>query len=646
MPASESRTVPRHGSQNVRDPDAGLALYKAGRRDRAEQLCRKILRREPNQPQALHLLGRIAAERGRHEYAVQLILRALAGLSDRAEAHHDLGNALRALERFDKAADHYRAAIALRPDFAEAHCNLSALLLRREAHEAALEHATRAAELMPQLAAAHYNRAVALTGRRRFAEAEAACRSALARQPQNAEALSTLGYALTVLRRIGEALVYHRAALELQPNNPLFHLRLASAQFFSGDPAAGEASCRRALSFDPHSVMAWTELGEILKALGRFAEARSCLRRALELDPQQPGAYAGLAVLGERAGGAEPLQRLRALLADPTSPVMARIDAGFALGTLFDNADRYDEAFPCFSQANALYGELLAQAGESHDRAAFRLHIDSLIEFCTPELYATLEERGNPAATPVFVVGMPRSGTTLVEQIAASHSRVAGAGELPDIGRIFGLMRAHAQENGEEEADSDLAHRLADDYVARLQQVDPQAERVIDKMPGNILLLGMAALLFPRARIVFCRRDPRDTCLSCYFHQFAMTHPWAYDLGDCGSRALEVERLADHWRRVLPLPMLTIDYEALVADLEGESRRLIAFLGLDWEPACLDFHRTERPVMTASGWQVRQPLFTRSVGRWRHYQRHLGPLLDVLAEGAARPESAGSAADR
>jgi hypothetical protein len=154
---------------------------------------------------------------------------------------------------------------------------------------------------------------------------------------------------------------------------------------------------------------------------------------------------------------------------------------------------------------------------------------------------------------------------------------------------------------------------------------------VVDKTPYNIMLLGMICVLFPGARVIFCRRDPRDTCLSCYFRKFDEPTPWAYDLHDCGYWALEAERLAEHWRRVLPMHMLTVDYEAVVADLEGQSRRLIEFLGLGWEPGCLDFHKTERPVLTGA-WQVRQPIFDRSVGRWRSYEQHLEPLLKVLAQ--------------
>ena len=641
MPAHVKRTGPRQNPQIVKDLETGLAHHRAGRSERAEQLYRKVLRRDPNQPDALRLLGVIAYERGRYEYAAQLISRALEIRPGFAEAHQNLGDALRALGRPDEAAERYRAAIALRPDFAEAHCRLAAILVDRGAHEAALDYAARAAALMPGWADAHVTHAVALACRRRFVEAEAAYRRALALQPERAQALSDLAQVLTELARIDEAMACHRKALRLQPNNPVFHLRLSHTHFLGGDPAAAEASCRHALTLDPHAAPAWSWLGHILRSLGRFDEARTCLRRALALDPELTNAYFGLAILGEQAGGEQQLGPLRALLADPDRPVMARVDAGFALGRMLDNADRYDEAFPCFARANALYRQFLAQAGQGYDGAAFRQRIDGLIASCTPELYASVAGEGNPSEVPVFVVGMPRSGTSLIEQIAATHSGVAGAGELPDIGYIIGQVHTHVRGRQEEDLDLDLARRLADEYVAKLQRIGGGAARVIDKMPDNILALGLVALLFPQARVIFCRRDPRDTCLSCYFQQFDIPQPWAYDLADCALRALEIARLAEHWRGVLPLRMLTVDYEALVADPEGESRRLIAFLGLEWEPACLAFHKTERPVLTASGWQVRQPLYSRSIGRWRKYERHLGPLLEILGRGGAETEPAG-----
>ena len=632
MALPDEQDSARKQAQISRELEIGFAHHKAGRRDRAESFYRKVLRRAPNQVDALHLLGVIAHERGRHEYAIQLISRALAGMPTSREMHSSLGNTLLALGRFDEAAATYRAAIALNPDVATAHCNLAATLLRQGSYQDALESASRAAELMPDLFEAHLVRGISLAAQHRFGEAESACRRALALRPDDAQTLSELGGALNELNRFDEAREYLRRAVGLAPNDALIRYRLSVAEFSGGDAYAGEAACREAISLDPNFAGAWTTLANILRSLGRFDEAQSCARHAIELDPEMARAYSELGALRERVDKESELDRLHRLLNDADRALQLRVDAGFALGRLLDNADRHDEAFQCFARANALYGQLMARAGTRFSKAAFQQQIDTLIKTCTPELYSNIEEQGNQSETPVFVVGMPRSGTSLVEQIAASHSRVSGAGELGDISHISAEIQ-RLQERGGEETDPGLAHRLADGYIEHLKSLGNGADRVIDKMPDNILHLGLIAVLFPSARIIFCQRDPRDICLSCYFIGFNQLIPWACDLVDCGLRALEIERLVDHWRRVLPLRMLTIDYETLVADLEGESRRLIEFLGLDWEPACLEFYRTERPVVTSSGWQVRQPLYTSSVGRWRRYEKHLAPLLEVLAAG-------------
>jgi tetratricopeptide (TPR) repeat protein len=642
MSAHDDRNSAGETDKVSRDLVTGLAHHKAGRRDRAETYYRKVLRRAPNNVDALHLLGVIAHEHGRHKYAVQLISRALARSPKSADAHQNLGNALLALGCFDEAAASYRTAIALTPDAGLAHCNLSTLLNSRGAFEAALDSARRAVELMPELADAHLNCARALVGQHRFIEAESAFRGAFALQPDRAETLSDLGNVLSELKRFEEALAFHHQAIALRPDNAVMHFRLGMTLFYAGDPKGAEASCRHATSLGPDFAPAWRGLGQMLRVLGRFEEARACFQRAIELDPEQPVADAGLAAIGQRAVDEEQLQRLRNLLASPDRPTAVRSEAGFALGMLLDNADRYDEAFACFSAANALRRQQLAAAGEVFDLAALRRQVDGLIESCTPALYSVVEGDANQSEAPVFIVGMPRSGTSLIEQIAATHSRVSGAGELKDIGTIVETIQTHSRDRPAEQLNPDLARWLADGYVAKLQRLRSGKERVIDKMPDNILHLGVIAVLLPMSRIIFCRRDFRDTCLSCYFHRFDEPIPYTQDLVDCVLRALEIERLADHWRGVLPLRMLTIDYEALIADLEGESRRLIEFLGLDWEPSCLDFYKTERPVLTASAWQVRQPIYTRSVGRWRKYERHLGPLFEVLAKGSVTGEGARS----
>jgi tetratricopeptide (TPR) repeat protein len=635
MAARDSRNSARRTADNSGDLKRAFAHHQAGRLDRAEALYRKVLQRAPDDVNALNLLGVIAHERGRHEYAVQLSSRAVARMPEFAEAHMNLGRTLRELGRLDEAAASCRRAIVLKPDLAAAHCNLSIVYNLQGAFEAALESAGRAIELMPELTEAHLNRAAALVGQRRFAEAETAYRSALAQHPDSTEILCDLGRVLIELRRVDEAVACHRRAVELKPDSAIAHLMLGGTLLQAGDPHASEESCRRATALDPNLATGWSGLGQVLRPLGRFDEALSCFQHALELDPDLPDAHAGLALIGKSADDERQIQRLRALLASPEHLSELRIEAGFAAGMLLDNADRYDEAFACFSEANALYRRLLAASGTLFDRAALRQQVDTLIEASTPELYSAVSDRGNPSQAPVFIVGMPRSGTSLVEQIAATHSCVSGAGELKDIAGIVDALQAHGRDRPADQLDPHLARRLADDHVAHLESLGGGAARVVDKLPDNIFNAGLIAVLFPQSRIIFCRRDPRDICLSCYFRRLDPSLTWSYDLVDCGMRALEVERLANHWRKVLPLRMLTIDYEALVADLEGESRRLIEFLGLEWEPACLDFYKTDRPILTGSAWQVRQPLFNRSVGRWRKYERHLGPLLDVLTEAHA-----------
>jgi len=249
--------------------------------------------------------------------------------------------------------------------------------------------------------------------------------------------------------------------------------------------------------------------------------------------------------------------------------------------------------------------------------------VDESIARWTPDFFARTRDWGEPSELPVFIVGMPRSGTSLVEQIASSHPDVFGAGELRDIANISKSLSWSQCQPG---PIKDAARKQLD----RLLALGGSALRAIDKMPSNVKHLGLIATLFPSARVILCRRDPRDTCLSCFFQHFGVGNLFSFDLREYGHLYVHTDRLAAHWLKVLPLPILQVQYEDLVADLEGQSRRLISFLGLPWNPACLDFHRAERIVQTFSAWQVRQPIYTRSVGRWRNYQRHLGPLFEAL----------------
>jgi hypothetical protein len=276
----------------------------------------------------------------------------------------------------------------------------------------------------------------------------------------------------------------------------------------------------------------------------------------------------------------------------------------------------------------------LAAAGRGYDAVAFSRRIDRIVAAFTPQFFDAVAAAGSANELPVFIVGMPRSGTTLVEQIAASHSRVFGAGELAEIGRLSSALPEPSSAPAAIAAWLAQAPQKAAAHLAFLGRLGGAAARVIDKRPDNILDLGTIAALFPAARVIFCERDARDTCLSNYFQLFAGGNAYSYDLGECADRWLTIERLARYWQRVLRLPMLRVGYEHLVTEPEPEARRLIEFLGLEWEPACLEFYRTERSVVTPSSWQVRQPLYRNSIGRWQRYRQYLGPLV-VALEGVS-----------
>jgi tetratricopeptide (TPR) repeat protein len=614
---------------------AGFAHHQAGRLRRAEALYRKALQKDPSDPNALHLLGVIAYQCGETGRALRLIERALPQLPELPDIHLNYGNALREAGRPAGAVASYRRAIALNPDYGMAHNNLAAALNQQAEFAAGLSSSGRAIALIPEFFGAYVNHADALMGLERFAEAEGPLRRALDLATDRAQTHRDLGWVLAKLDRYDEAMAWLHEAIALDPDDPTTHFALGTTLCLRKDLRGSETALHRAVALAPGYTVAWHELGTVLRSSGRFDEALMCFGRAIDIDPDWPEAYRSLAVTGQQAGDEAQLRRLEMLLKNRERSVSDRISAGFALGMLLDNAERCDEAFPCFAEANALHRQQRAEAGERFDIDALRRQVDDLIELATPDFFSAAASWGDPSQAPVFVVGMPRSGTSLVEQIAASHSRVFGAGELHELGGIWESLSTHNRGRAVENWDAAFARRLAERHEAFLQALGNGAVRIIDKMPDNIFFLWLAAALFPSARVILCRRDLRDVCLSCYFHHFAEGHLYAYDLADCRVRASELERLAAHWLGVLPLRILVIDYEELVSDPERESRRLIEFLGLEWEPACLDFYLTERPVLTASAWQVRQPLYQRSVGRWHRYARHLRPLLNVLSATAA-----------
>jgi tetratricopeptide (TPR) repeat protein len=579
-------------------PEAELAslagLMDAGRYAELEEAARDLLRGWPASGFLCQLLGAALGKQGKDAFEA---LRSAAKYSPNdAVAQFNFGNALGRRGRLREAQASFGRALAIRPEFAEAHNSLGNTLLKLARPDEAIASFRRALEISPDFAEAHVNLAGALRSIGRLDEAAAAYRRALSIEPDLIAAWTGLATALRLQRRTVES----------------------------------EASCRRALTLDPNSTAALAVLAELRADSGRFAEAEDLYRHIISLDPDSAESWTGIARLRRmtRADGAwlAAAQRLasRGLSPQRESPLR------YALGKYFDDIEEFATAFGHYRRAN----ELAKQCGPAHDRAMLTRNIDLIIRSHSQSWIERARGAVNPSMRPVFIVGMLRSGTTLAEQILASHPAVFGAGELTFWGaRLAGAISSASAAAARTLDVSDAALvGLSKEYSELLQQESAGASRVVNKWPTNFLFLGLIHAAFPHARIIHMRRNPVDTCLSIYFQHFEAANTYANDLDDLAHYYREYRRLMQHWRRVLPPhTLLEVRYEGLTEELPTWVRRMLDFIALPWDPRCLDFHRTARTVTTASRWQVRQEIRTSSVERWRHYEKFLGPLKPLLA---------------
>ena len=453
----------------------------------------------------------------------------------------------------------------------------------------------RAVELNGRSADAQANLGALLYYKGEFAAAETALRKAAKLDPRNSEALVSLGLTLGARSRLKDA-----------------------------------ASCfSKALVLKPHNAGALCGLGWLASIEGRFQDCERLYRDALESDPKRPFAWAGLAAVRRMTpADREWLENVKRLVAAGLPPVD---EAGlrFAMGKYFDDVGDFAAAFGHYKRANDLR-KVVSKPYDRKERSSF---VDDTIRVHTTEVMRRKVQGASQSSKPVFVIGMMRSGTSLVEQIIASHWRAAGAGEL-DFWKDAAQRHHDLLQDGV--PDASLAEKLGDSYLSALNAHSRDALRVVDKSTFNSDHLGLVHAVFPNARIIYVRRDPVDTCLSCYFQQFANAASFTFDLADLAHYYREHHRLIRHWRAVLPAgALLEVPYAELVIDQESWSRRMIEFIGLEWDARCLEYYATERPVLTASNWQVRQRIYSSSVGRWQKYRKFIRPLLELRELEAA-----------
>lgn len=522
---------------------------------------------------------------------------------------------------FAAAAMHMEAACRLAPGSGELQFQLACLLAHGGRYEAALEPFRRATERLPGFVDAWLFQARTLARLSRHTEAIESLRQARLVAPGDPRVLESLAEAEFLQGWPADALPLWQGMLDRAPDD--LHARLRTGETLSrlGFQARAVDVYREGVQLQPGSDALWLALAQAEEDNGDAPAAREAYDRALALRPGWPFALAGL--VGMLRGDAPEmlLEQAAGLLEDPALPDGDRALLGYALGKARDARGEHEAAMAHWHAANAARRRV---AGEP-DPLAWTRRIDALVEAFPARAFADGQAKAKATTAHahasddrfVFVVGMPRSGTTLTERILASHPEVHGCGELPDLTMIARTPRDLL-------ADGDR-------YIeAAARHAPPGAARLVDKEPLNFLNLGLVAMMFPRARVVWCRRDPRDIAISIYGENFALDETLATDLGAIGHYILQQERLMRHWQAVLPLPILESSYEALVSDPEAQARRIVGFTGLPWNPACLAFHLGEHAVQSPSRWQVRQPVHSRSVGRWRNYGAHLRPLLDVI----------------
>jgi tetratricopeptide (TPR) repeat protein len=620
---------PKHaGAHN----NAGVALEALGHFDEAASHFERALAIQPESLQTRVNLGNVLRALNRPEEAIRQYQKALALRPGDFDARNKLAGVLLTLGRAEQAIAHYKQALAVRPDSAEAHFNLGNVFLALSRHQEATARYEQALAIRPDYAEAHNNLGHALLALGRVGEAIGRFARAIAVRADFAEAYNNIGCALQKLERFKEALAYHERALAIRPGYAEAHTHLGGALHRLDLAEEAAAHCRKSIALNPNYADAHYGLAVALEALGRSDEARGPLERAVQLAPRRTQFHLALALSGRfRAGDArlaaiEELMRDQASLNDDD-----RTTLHFALGKAFADLEQHEPSFHHFLEGNAL-----KRQRTGYDEAATLRFFERIQAIFTRELMQEKRGGGDPSRIPVFVVGMPRSGTTLIEQILASHSKVFGAGELEEFAKaVFNHGRANGASVTFPEIvptlSADELRQLGGNYLDAISAAAGPAERIVDKLPLNFTFVGLIHLAFPNARIIYARRDPIDTCVSCFSTLFGGDQPHTYDLGELGRYYRGFEALMQHWRKVLPEGvLLEVQYEDVVDDLEGQARRMVEYCGLEWEEACLAFHKTRRSVQTASVAQVRQPIYRSSVGRWRPYKHLLQPLFQAL----------------
>lgn len=609
----------------------GATLYKAGKAEEAERWLRHTMRLAPNFAKPWSDLGQLLLDTRRPEEALDTLEQAVRLDPDDSDAWFSLGKARALLGRGAAADEAFEKSFELNPGrkalaqaaehqqagrWAEAE-KICRDILRRDPRD------VNALRLLGTCAA-HAGR---------LREAERLLRRAVTQAPDYAEARRDLGRLFKEQQRLEEAIAEFEKAIELEPGVFQGHFLLASVLAPAARSYDAIEAYRKVIELRPKHAGGWLGLGHMLKTVGRQEEAIEAYRECIRLKPGNGEIYWSLANLKTYQLSDADIAEIQAQLALDKNEVdsQSRVNFLFALAKAWEDRGDFERAWRDYEEGNSTQ-----RMDENYDPVRTEVLNDAIIQVFEPELLESRRGQGHPSNEPIFIVGLPRSGSTLLEQILASHSQVEGTAELPYVGivsnsvsrnRADGVNYPHAVRS----LDAAQLRQLGQDYLdlARIHRTEGRP-RFIDKMPNNFPAVGFLQLVLPNAKIIDARRYPLDSCLSCYRQLFARGQSFTYDLTDIGEYFLQYQRMMDYWHDVLPGRVLTVQYEDMVTDFENQVRRLLDYCELPFEENCVRFWETERPVRTASSEQVRQPIYTQSIHRWRRYEQQLGELIEVL----------------
>ena len=610
----------------------GETERRRGRLRPAKAALSKSLAIKPDHVQSLNNLGIIEYDSGNFEGAAHFYRQAIDLIPDYPEAHNNLGNALRALGDLAKAVRHYQAAIALRKQYPEAHNNLAAVFREQGLFAQAEYHYRQALAQQENYVDCYINLALLLESTARSDEGLQCLEKALLIDPHHSRALVQTGR-ICLKRRDYERAQQAASRILAANADSIDALAILGQALHEEDHLEDAARAyQKALRLCPTRADILSSYGVTLKALGRFHDANEQFDKALQVNPQAYGAYVNLSDL-QKFTRENPhfmnMERIWHEASDQQSDVYMPLH--FALGKAYEDLGDFEKAFFHFER-----GAKLKRAVLDYDEVRIFGFFDAIMSEFTAGVLKNPPYAGSDSDAPVFIIGMPRSGSTLLEQILSGHPLVYGAGETKEFPRqVNSLRRGFPNLPGYPHFMQNLAardyERLAGGYLSRLRKLSSPVLRITDKLLTNYFYVGLLHILFPKAKFLHARRNAVDTCMSSFTKLFSEDMPHSYDLAELGRYYRKYDQLMHHWESLLPKgTMKSVAYESIVADLPTTAREVVAFVGLPWSDECLSFHRVERPIKTASAVQVREPLYSTSVGRSKHYGEKLKPLLDAL----------------